>query len=81
MTLFINPQVNELAAAAGTGSPVSLGGSTGGLIGLLDGDVLTVSVYYNGEPTVDTSTVTLSTSNFTSATDPMPATGIPTQSS
>ena len=78
--LYLNPQVQAVAQPARTGSPVSLGGSTGSIIYLLDNDVLTYYLYYQGETTPVTSLpeVTLSSSNFTSATDPMPATGMPT---
>ena len=45
--LYINPQVNAVAAPPGSGS---LGGSTGtgSLVDLQNGDSLTVTVYYNG---------------------------------
>ena len=45
--LYLNPQIRELAPPAGTGTPVSLGGSTGPLGQLQNGDWLDVSVTYD----------------------------------
>ena len=63
-----------MALQAGTGSPVSLGGSTGNIEGLEATYVLTFYIYYKGQttPVTPEPEVTLNSSNFTSATDPMP---------
>ncbi len=54
--LYINPQVQSVAPAAGTGSPISLGGSTGPLVGLQNGDWLTVTVNYQNTTITDSDT-------------------------
>jgi hypothetical protein len=73
--LYINPQIRELAAPAGTGTPVSLGGSTGLLGQLQNGDWLDVTLHYQDGTSA---TAEHQVGNLISATDPMPATGIPT---
>jgi len=65
--LFINPQVKSDLPPPGGSLP--LGGSTGSLVKLQNGDIITVDVHYINETTVDSYTLTLS--NLTSATDPM----------
>ncbi|MGO9596466.1 MAG: hypothetical protein ACLP7Q_00415 [Isosphaeraceae bacterium] len=70
--LYINPQVKSVAPPAGAGS---LGGSTGPLVGLQNGDWLTVNVYYQN--TTYTDSYTFQVANLTSATDPMPAVATP----
>jgi hypothetical protein len=49
--LYINPQVKSVAPLAGTGTPVSLGGSTGAPIQLQNGNSLTLTTNYtDGSP-------------------------------
>jgi hypothetical protein len=74
--LYINPEIRTLAPAAGTGAPISLGGSTGALpFGQLqNGDYLDVTVLYkDGTSASDDIQLT----NLTSATDPMPEPATP----
>ena len=72
--LYINPQVNSVSATAGTGSPPSLGGSTGNLIQLTNGDSLKITVYYQNTTYTDSFTFQLggSIGGLTSPTDPEP---------
>ena len=71
--LYINPQVkSDLPPPGGT---LPLGGSTGSLIQLANGTPLTVTINYQGQSTADV--VTVPVSGMVSATDPMPATPIP----
>ncbi len=69
--VYINPQVKSDLPPPGGSLP--LGGSTGSLIPLQDGNQLTFYIYYSGQTNYVTPapTVTLSSSNFTSATDPI----------
>ena len=72
--LYLNPQIRLLAAPAGTGTPTSLGGSTGPLGQLQNGDWLDVSVSYeNGTG----ASFELQLENLTSATLAMPAIAAP----
>jgi hypothetical protein len=68
--LFINPQLRCVAPPAGTGTPVSLGGSTGSLVRLRNGNPLTVTVYYQNTSLTDSCTFTVR--NLTSPTLSMP---------
>ena len=71
--LYINPQVkSDLPPAGGT---LPLGGSTGSLVQLSNGTSLTVTIDYQGQSTADV--VTVPVSGMVSATNPMPATPIP----
>ena len=71
--LYINPQVkSDLPPPGGT---LPLGGSTGSLIQLANGTPLTVTIDYQGQSTPDV--VTVPVSGLVSATDPMPATPVP----
>ena len=71
--LYMNPQIrSDLPAPRGT---LPLGGSTGSLISLANGDTLTVTIDYQGQTSPDT--VTAVVSGLISATDPMPATPVP----
>ena len=63
--LYINPRVRSDLPAPGGSLP--LGGSTGSLIPLQNGDLLTVSVHYQNESTVNSYPLPLT--NLTSATD------------
>ena len=71
--LYLNPQVRSDQPAPGGTLP--LGGSTGSLISLANGDVLTVKIDYQGQSSPDT--VTTVVSGLVSATDPMPAEPVP----
>jgi hypothetical protein len=72
--LYLNPQVrSDLPSPGGT---LPLGGSTGSLISLSNGVVLTVTIDYQGQASPDT--VNAAVSGLVSATDPMPATPVPT---
>ena len=71
--LYLNPQVRSDLASPGGRLP--LGGSTGSLISLANGDVLTVTIYYQGQASPDVATAAVS--GLVSATDPMPATPVP----
>lgn len=70
--LFINPEVNSHQPAPG--GTLTLGGSTGSLIGLANGTTLTVTIDYQYQSSAETTTVAVN--NLVSATDRMPA--IPT---
>lgn len=71
--VYINPQVqSDLPPPGGT---LPLGGSTGALIDLSNGMVLTVTITYDGSTTPDV--VTVPVSNLISPTDPMAATPVP----
>ncbi len=71
--LYLSPQVRS--DLAGPGGTLPLGGSTGSLISLTNGVVLTVSIYYQGQASADVATAAVS--GLVSATDPMPATPVP----
>ena len=71
--LYINPQVKSDLGSAGTTLP--LGGSTGSLIQLANGAILTVTINYQGQTSPDVETVLVS--GLTSATYPMPAVSTP----
>ena len=67
--LYLNPEVrSDLPAPGGT---LPLGGSTGSLISLANGDVLTVTINYQGQSSPDIATAAVS--GLVSATDPMAA--------
>ena len=67
--LYINPQVKSDLPSAGSTLP--LGGSTGSLIQLANGMLLTFTINYSGQTSPDV--VTVNISNLTSPTNPMPA--------
>ena len=71
--LYLNPQVKSDLASPGGSLP--LGGSTGSLISLANGDVLTVTIYYQGQASPDVTTAAVS--GLVSPTDRMPATPVP----
>ena len=71
--LYLNPQVRSDLPPAGGSLP--LGGSTGSLIDLSNGVVLTVTIAYQSGASPATATVPVS--NMVSPTDPMPAIPVP----
>jgi len=71
--LYLNPQVKSDLPSSGMALP--LGGSTGNLIQLANGMLLTFNIDYQGQTSPDTATVNVS--NLVSATDPMPPLGTP----
>jgi len=66
--LYISPQVKSDLPVPGGSLP--LGGSTGSLIGLANGVILSVSIDYQGQTSPDIASVAVS--GLVSATDPMP---------
>ncbi len=71
--LYLNPQVrSDLPAPGGT---LPLGGSTGSLISLWNGMILTVTIDYQEQTAPET--VTVPVSGLVSATDPMPEPAVP----
>ncbi len=71
--LYLNPQVRSDLPPAGGSLP--LGGSTGRLIQLVNGVVMTVTIDYQSQ--ASPATVTVAVSEMVSPTDPMPAISVP----
>jgi hypothetical protein len=71
--LFLNPEIRSDRAPAG--GPLPLGGSTGSLIQLADGVLLSLTISYQGQAGTEAAAVAVSA--LVSATEPMPAVTTP----